>query len=159
MPYLIAALLAFSFAAGFGTAYRFYSTKAELLQLSIDTGNTLAGQELKSLQVALRSSQEKALALNTQLEDAHESDIQTINYYAGQLAAVQLPKPAGHQGCADALPKTKHPPVIAEDATHRTDVPEKLAGFLQAETYRADQAALDKNMLLKFVLANCGVSN
>ena len=157
MPYLLAAIAAISFAAGFGTAYKVYSGEAEILQAAINHSNGVSAQELKLATAKLRLAEVQADKLNTELESAHESDIKTINHYADKLAAVRVPKPTRSQSCTDPVPATKHTPGDTKVESSRADISEESLGFLKGESYRADQLATDRNMLLTFVQSNCGI--
>lgn len=154
----MAALSAFSFAAGFGTAYKIYSSEADLLRASIDHSNVVAIQELQLAKSNLQLAEAEAAKLNTELESAHESDIKTINYYADKLANVRLPKPTHNQGCPGSVPAATNTPVGTRVETYRTDFSKESLEFLRGESRRADQIASERNLLLSFVNSNCGLS-
>jgi hypothetical protein len=158
MPYVLAAIAAFAFAAGFGTAYKIYSSEADLLRDAIEHSNVVADQQLKLVQSNLQVAEAKADKLNTELENAHESDIETINYYADKLASVRLPKPTRGKSCADSLPTAKNTPSGTKHVAYRTDFSEESLGFLRRESRRADQITSERNLLLSFVQSNCGLS-
>lgn len=155
MPYIILALTLFSFGSGYWVGDSINKAEIAEINAAVSLANMKALDMANQAKNALKNAEIKAETLNKQLEQAHDSETSTINHYHDLLN--KLPKRPRDKGCHDGLPKANRSIIVNDDEADRADIPEKLARLLQSETYRADQAAVDKNALLKFVQAKCGV--
>jgi hypothetical protein len=156
MPYILLAVALVAFGAGFGVARTVYVHQIDGLEATIKVGNAVAENILKESINRLKESESKAAELNSELEKTHEQDISTINAIHSNLAAARLHDP-GTKGCRNAVPKGQPSKAVLGDAGDNAELSEGFDGFLKSEAFRADNAAIDKNALLKFVKNNCGV--
>lgn len=162
MAYLLIAVALFSGSMGYLASYKISQASILRLENAIEKGNTEAAKTLVAEQNRVAAATSAALAANANLDLAHDQDIKTINTLHDHLAiaiADKLRRPAGKSGCPDAVPAGTNPGQHQSDAADTPDFSEKLGGFLVAESWRADQCAVDKNTLLTYVLEkNCGIS-
>jgi hypothetical protein len=157
MPYIMIALVMFGFTSGYWTAHSIDKSEIVSLHASIDRANAKAELSAKTDQAIIDAAIAKANELNTQLDKTHESDINTINAYHAKLSAQRLPAARACSGNKGAVPKADHPTVNTTNEADIAQFSDEFEILLRAESYRADQAAIDKNLLLEYVNNGCGI--
>ena len=155
MPYILVALLISAFGSGYWVADSLASKEISELNAAVSLANAQSEAIKNDSDQALIQANIKAGELNQTIEKIHESDIATINYYHAALA--RMPKPTSRKSCANRLPKADNSKIDTGNAEYGPDIPEEFIALLRAESYRADQAAVDKNKILSFVKNNCGI--
>jgi uncharacterized membrane protein YdfJ with MMPL/SSD domain len=150
--------IALIFGAGYSTAWKSSQVQIGALKGAIQASNAMSAKVLADSEKKVSAATKQALTLNNELDSARESAISTINSYRDQLAASSLRDPNGYQPCgSNAVPASANTGIGESNATNGTNVSEKLAQLLRSESQRADQCAIDKNLLLRFVKSNCGI--
>lgn len=158
MFYLILGIALTSFSAGYFTSHEI--DKGEMLQveLALQRQNAEAEAQLSVAVNRLQVAQAEAIAINNDLDKAHESAIQTANTYHDLLNSSRLRFPAGRKGCSDSVPANSSTQ-DAKDKAEYIELSEGADRFLKELSYRADAVSAYANECFTFVVENnCGVA-
>jgi hypothetical protein len=165
LAYILILLTVFSAGAGSGYWMAHENSQAKIigLQSGIDKGNAEAAAALIAAGAEVAKAETETIDANKNLDLAHVQDIQTINILyddrnTALAIAERLREYADHKGCPDPVPKSPDPGQYKNDDPNRAEFSKLFGIFLDAEAFRADTCAIDKNLLLKFVNEqNCGI--
>ena len=151
-------LVATIFGGGYKVGYNNEHAKVLSMQLAIERANNESAEILARQTQKIISFESKARELNKELEQTHAKDTKIIDEYRDLNASLRLRDPNGHKAsCGSSVPSSAGAGSVAQDAGDSADISEELTRLLRAETYRADQTAIEKNALLRFVKSNCGM--
>lgn len=154
----VAVLVAGIFGAGYKTAYNIEENKIGKLTLAIEQANSKAAEVLAEQTKLVASAEETARILNTKLETTYEEHTATIDDYKQQLAAKRLRDPNNKARCHNTVSESAGAGSDPKDAVDGADISAELESLLRTESYRADQTAIEKNLLLAFIKDNnCGI--
>jgi len=154
----VAILVASIFGAGYKVAYNIEQNKIGELTLAIEQANSKAAEVLATQTKLVADAEESARILNTKLETTYEEHTTTIVNLKQQLAAKRLRDPNNKTRCPNTVSKNTGTPEDPTNAADGTDISTELESLLRAESYRADQIAIEKNLLLSFIKENnCGI--
>ena len=141
---------------GAGITYKIEHKKVVELHAIIDkieaTGSILQEQNKVKL---LEAKAQAQINLNN-LDKANESAIKTANGYHDILATTRL-HDRNSKVCRDRVSENFSTRTSETNATGSGDLSEELSRLLRDESARADKETLDKNYLLEFVQAGCGI--
>lgn len=152
-------LVAAIFGGGYKVGYNVEHAKVLSMQVAIEKANNEAAEILARQTQKILNAEKKARKLNNELVKTHEKDTKTINDFRDANATLKLRDPNKHKtSCSRTVPTGSGSGSVNADAGDDTELSNELARLLRAETYRADQTAVEKNALLKFVKSNCGIS-
>jgi hypothetical protein len=157
MPYIMIALVLFGFTSGYWTAHSIDKSEIVSLHASIDKANAKAELSAKNDQAIIDAAISKANELNAKLDKKNESENNAINAYHAKLSAQRLPATRACPRNKGTVPKADHPNVNTANEADHAEFSTDFDGLLRAESYRADQAAIDKNLLLEYVNNGCGI--
>ncbi|MDD5084233.1 MAG: hypothetical protein PHT88_04900 [Candidatus Moranbacteria bacterium] len=157
MIYALIAVLLAGFGAGFGLEHTLAEAKVRRLESAIQRQKTEAQSVLKAVVEKVAQQQQHQLRANQELEDARTSSIHTINAYHDRLAAVRLRVPVARRGSPGPVSAGPDTAQLHHDDADAADFSAAFARYLTEESFRADRCAVDKNALLQFVRAGCGL--
>lgn len=165
MAYILILAAVFSAGAGSGYWMAYENSQAKIIRLEagIDKANEQAKHDLEKSTEAVKKAEADAVNANANLDRAHVQDIDTINAWhdkhtTAAALAERLRESADHQGCPDAVPASADTGQHQNDAADTGDFSARLGEFFDEKTLQADRCAVDKNLLLKFVVEqSCGI--
>lgn len=163
MFYLLPIIAAVGFGSGYYSASLHYTSELAEYRTKINIQNDEATSLYNKLQEKAHEDEQKQLQIATELDKANESNLATINSYHDQLVNLRLSrKSAGGSSCRNS--KTDHNQTevsskLSPDVKEgQRELPTTFAGFLEAESLRADRVKLGLESCLDFVLnSNCGL--
>lgn len=142
---------------GFGGAYKMYHGEIQAMELSINTANQEAKDQLTAAQNRIKDAETKQLADNQNLDEAHNYAIKTIGDLRDSIATVQLRDPGSRKSSSSSVPAS-HSTGITQAETGTGELSAELTNFLQIKFYAADEVAEYANACYAFVVEkNCGI--
>lgn len=158
MPYIWVALLAASFASGYGVSSALSRVEIQHMSDSITAQNREAELQLAALTAEAAKAHEEALKVNKDLEDANVSAINALNSQRDSFKSVRM-YDNGRKSNSCPATKSDSTSTTAGADKDRVELSEELTGFLKSEAYRADKISAYAILCQKFVVDNnCGIA-
>jgi hypothetical protein len=166
---IYAGILALGISIGGYTAYTIEHTKVLSAQLQVsDMETRIANQKVEAATILAVETKKVAeleatqIKKNEELDKTHEAFINTSNDYSVKLAAVveqlRQSESTSGQGSGSTTSEGSSSGINIKDAEIRHDIPVTVVEFVNSKTKIGDEAAIDKNALLDFVVRdNCGI--
>lgn len=152
MPYVLIGCIIGAFSLGFGWAWHLQSGRVEAMEMRMQQADAEAVRVLEKAQSDVMEAEIKAVESNLQWDKANEQSIQTINAWHDKHShAVGMLN--RDKGCAATVPKS-HPAGIGEK--NGADLLPDDAAIL-SDRREASRCAVEKNALLTWATANCGI--
>jgi uncharacterized protein YlxW (UPF0749 family) len=149
IPHLIILLLGFS--GGFALSHKLDQLQYDDLKAAVERANSEASTQLAKAQQAAQSAEQKAYEFNRQLDQSHDSFINTTNALHDRLATVRLRDPGSRQSCNNAVPATANSSQPETEAVDNAELSDELDQFIKSEAYRADQVAAYAETCYQFI--------
>lgn len=158
MPYIWLAIIAASFASGYGVSSVLSTAEIKAMSDSIAAQNREAELQLAALAEEATKAHEEAIKVNKDLEDANVSAINALNSQRDSFKSVRM-YDSGRKSSSCATTKSNSSQAVIESDENRYELSNELTEFLKSEAYRADQVAEYAKICQKFVVDNnCGIT-
>jgi hypothetical protein len=167
---IYAGILALGISIGGFAAYNIEHSKVLSAQLQVsDMETKIANQKLEAATTLAIETKKVAdleaaqVKNNEEMDKSHEAFINTSNEYSIKLANLleQLrnqSKSTSGQGGYSTTSESGNTTINSKNEEIRHDIPVSVVEFVNDKTKLGDEAAIDKNVLLDFVIRdNCGI--